>query len=78
MNVLQDSSFTFKQETDDDSVFELLCRKYLQHKVIDAQLERQYLDSFDWRLYRNNLVCGFDRLSSSTHKQHNTQKGIFL
>lgn len=78
MNVLQDSSFTFKQETDDDSVFELLCRKYLQHKVIDAQLERQYLDSFDWRLYRNNLVCGFDRLNSSTHKQHNTQKGIFF
>jgi len=78
MNVLQNSSFTFKQESDIDSALDLLCRKYSRHKVIDAQLERFYLDSFDWRLYRKNLVCGFDSTISLTHKKHTTQKGIFF
>jgi len=71
----QSTVFALEQETDVESVFELLRREYPVHATYEVQLERCYLDTFDWRLYRNNRVCGWDMLDGSERKK---SKGIFF
>ncbi len=57
------------------SLFESLRRVYPAHDVSETQLERHYLDSFDWRLYRNNRVCGWDMPSGNGRKK---SAGVFF
>lgn len=65
----QNTIFTLGQETDVASLFELLRRTYPAHDVSETQLERHYLDSFDWRLYRNNRVCEWDMPGGNGYKK---------
>jgi CHAD domain-containing protein len=60
MKSSQSTVFILGQDADVESLVGLLCRQYPVHEVFDTQLKRHYLDSFDWRLYRNNRVCGWD------------------
>jgi CHAD domain-containing protein len=71
----QRTVFKLEQETELESVYESLRREYPVHVSYEAQLERCYLDTFDWRLYRNNLVCGWDMPAGN---KRNKSEGIFF
>ncbi|MCP5246197.1 MAG: CHAD domain-containing protein [Burkholderiales bacterium] len=60
MEPIHSAQFILRQETDIDSVFELLRQKYSLQETGSMQLERHYLDTFDWRMYRKNYLCGWD------------------
>jgi len=73
--------YTVREEADIDTVFAAVCQEYPRHEAFDVQLERRYLDSFDWRLYRNNLVCGLDRRDRFGHSSRKAAKdhgGLFF
>ncbi|WP_292988063.1 CHAD domain-containing protein [Nitrosomonas sp.] len=76
--------FVFKQKTDMDAVFDLLCREYSLHETFHQQLKRHYLDSFDWRMYQKNTICGWDVPDSkNSQKSRNNQniknrEGVFF
>jgi hypothetical protein len=55
--------FALKQETDIDLIFSALCQEYPLHKAYPTHIQRQYLDSFDWRLYQRGYICGIDNHS---------------
>lgn len=71
----QSTVFTLGQDADVELLFELLRRQYPVHEVSAAQLKRHYMDSFDWRLYRNNRVCGWDMPDGGERKQ---SAGVFF
>lgn len=75
MRSSQSTVFLLEQGADIESLFELLRRQYPVREVSDTQLERYYLDSFDWRLYRNNRVCGWDMPDGSGGK---ISTGVFF
>jgi len=66
--------FVLKQKTDMDAVFDLLCREYSLHETFHQQLKRHYLDSFDWRMYQNNTICGWDVPDSKNSKKNKNIK----
>ncbi|WP_170841585.1 CHAD domain-containing protein [Nitrosomonas aestuarii] len=76
--------FVFKQKADMDAVYELLCREYSLHETFHVQLKRYYLDSFDWRMYQQDIVCGWDVPNNKHHlKVTNNQyiksrEGVFF
>jgi len=59
--------FTLKQKTDIDLIFNSLCKEYPLHKAYSTHIQRQYLDSFDWRLYQGGYICGIDSHSNEHH-----------
>ena len=69
MKPIYSAQFLLRQKTDFDSVVELLRRKYSLHETGCVHLERHYLDTFDWRLYRKNYLCGWD-VSVNTNSTH--------
>jgi hypothetical protein len=71
----QRTVFKLEQEAEIESVYESLRREYPAHATYEAQLERCYLDTFDWRLYRNNRVCGWDIPTGNERKK---SEGFFL
>jgi CHAD domain-containing protein len=71
----QSTVFKLEQEAEIESVYESLRREYPAHATYEAQLERCYLDTFDWRLYRNNRVCGWDIPTGNERKK---SEGIFF
>lgn len=60
MESIQNTQFVLKQNSDIDQIIDWLCHKYSLHEINQIQLKRYYLDSFDWRLYQKNFVCGID------------------
>ncbi len=66
--------FVLKQKADMDAVFDLLCREYSLHEIFHQQLKRHYLDSFDWRMYQNNTICGWDVPDSKNSKKNKNIK----
>jgi CHAD domain-containing protein len=56
--------FVLNQKTDIEHIFELLCQQYASHEANHIRIQRQYLDSFDWRLYHLGYVCGMDSCGS--------------
>ncbi|MCP5245783.1 MAG: CHAD domain-containing protein [Burkholderiales bacterium] len=72
---MQSIVYTLGQDADVESLVELLREHYPMHEAFDTRLERHYLDSFDWRLYRNNRVCGWDNPDGSERKKN---EGVFF
>lgn len=64
------TQFVCKQKADIDQIFGLLCHDYSLHKTHPLHIQRQYLDSFDWRLYQRGYICGIDN--------HSTEHLFFL
>lgn len=54
------AQFVFRQKADIDHIFGLLNHDYSLQKTYSIHIQRQYLDSFDWRLYQKGYICGID------------------
>lgn len=77
MTRIQNTVFTFEPGTDVDTRIALLRRAYPVHTFCETQLERQYLDSFDWRLYRKNLECSLEVTAGLSRKKSKVHEAAF-
>lgn len=53
--------FTIKHNVGARHIFDLLANKYSLNKKHQVCIHRQYLDSFDWRMYQRSYICGMDK-----------------
>lgn len=60
MKTTQYVQFILPNQPGIDPIFERLCQEYPLHKTSHERIQRHYLDSFDWRMYQKNYVCGMD------------------
>ena len=60
MRIADCAQFVFRQKADIDHIFGLLNHDYSLQKTYSIHIQRQYLDSFDWRLYQKGYICGID------------------
>lgn len=48
-------------------ILRLLSKKYTLSTVQRIGLQRQYLDSFDWRMYQKSYICGMEKNDAETY-----------
>lgn len=60
MEPLHAAQFVLGWKKNTDSIFILFCREYSLQQSCSVHLKRHYLDSFDWRMYQKNYLCGWD------------------
>lgn len=77
MEPIRTVQFVLRQKTDIDFVLELLRRDYSLHETGQMHFMRHFLDSFDWRLYRKNYLCGWDE-SINTSRSSSNREGVFF
>lgn len=53
--------FALKHNIGTKHIFDLLTKEYSLNKKYQVNIHRQYLDSFDWRLYQKSYICGMDK-----------------
>jgi len=57
---MQKLQYAIKHNIPFKHVIDLLSQNFLLSEIHHKHVERRYLDSFDWRMYRNNLISGVD------------------
>jgi CHAD domain-containing protein len=62
--------FSIKHNISAKQIFDLLAKAYPRNKKHQVCIHRQYLDSFDWRVYQSAYICGMDK--------NDTVKSFFL
>ncbi len=75
MKPLHRAQFLLGQNDGSDAVFKLLQQEFILYETDHSLLKRYYLDSFDWRLYQRNYICGWEE---SVGKSKNNRKGVFF
>ena len=53
--------FAIKHNIGTKHIFDLLAKSYSLNEKHQACIHRQYLDSFDWRMYQKSYICGMDK-----------------
>jgi len=75
MKPIDYAQFLIGQHTQSDAVFKLLQQEFVLYETDHILLKRFYLDSFDWRMYQRNYICGWEEPAGKNKKNC---EGVFF